>query len=120
MYSGNRDSEKAPPNGASLDLRGLSFFETQPGIDAIAQCLLILLGNAEQHPDHPHRHLRAEVCDEVEAAASDEGVETSRAVGSHLRFDLCDPPWREQASQESTMRIVQRRILEENDPGRDL
>ena len=45
---------------------------------------LVGLGDAEQHADDPHRHLGAEVGDEVEAVGPDERVEARTAVRPHL------------------------------------
>ena len=64
--------------------------------------LLILLGDAEQHPDHAHRHLGAEVGDEVEAARPTSGSRLARAVLAHLRLERghllrCEDPRQEAA-----------------------
>ena len=55
-------------------------------VGVVPDRLLVFLGDAEQHADHPHRHLRAEILDEVEAPGADERVEAaaqySRILGS--------------------------------------
>ena len=42
----------------------------QGGLAVVGDAALILFGNAEQHADHPHRHLLTEVVDEVELAGA--------------------------------------------------
>src|SRR5262249_40804293 len=69
----------------------LAFFEAQPGIDRVAKLLLILLGDAEEHPNHAHRHLRPQVRYEVDAVASDQRIEASRAVRTPTGLDLRYP-----------------------------
>jgi hypothetical protein len=56
---------------------------------------LILLGNAEQHPDDLHRHLRAEVAHEVEPAGADQRVKTACGELADLRFQRGDLARRE-------------------------
>ena len=56
-------------------------------VDPVADGLLVLLRDAEQHADHAHRHLGAEVGDEVEASGrrrADRGIraQSSRIFGS--------------------------------------
>ena len=62
-----------------LDRHGLARLGAQVGVGLVAHRDLVLLGDAEQHADDPHRHLRAEVGDEVEAAGADERVEAAGA-----------------------------------------
>ena len=45
-----------------------------------ADRLLVLLGDPEQHADHPHGHLGAEIGDEVEAVGAHERIEDLGAV----------------------------------------
>src|SRR5215469_15485351 len=106
----------APPFdvlGKTLSLVGRAFFapcgrwaaagavlEAQRGVDGVAQLPLILLGNAEQHADHAHRHLRSKVRDEVDAVASDQWVEARRTVGPHLGLELRDPAGSEETGQQ--------------------
>ena len=63
-----------------------ALLEAQPVVDAIADGLLVLLGDAEEHADRAHGHLGAEVADEVEAAGAHERIEraaqNSRTFGS--------------------------------------
>ena len=61
--------------------------DAQALVDLVADRDLILLGDAEQHADGQHRHDRAEVGDEVEAALVHQGVEGAVAELAHLRFD---------------------------------
>jgi hypothetical protein len=51
---------------------------------------LVRLGNAEQHPDHLHRHLRAEVGDEVEPPGADQRIEAACGEFADLRFQRSD------------------------------
>ena len=74
MYSANC-SPLTKSSDTSIGLPGLG---AEVRVDPVADRLLVLLGDAEQHADHPHRHLRAEVGDEVEAAGADERVEAAR------------------------------------------
>ena len=68
------------------DVHRLAGLSAQCRIDFLAYRFLVLFGNAEQHADDAHRHLRAEIRDEVEAAGADERIETSHAVGANLVF----------------------------------
>ncbi len=52
--------------------------QPEPFVELIANRLLVFLGDAEQEADGAHRHLRAEIGDEVEAVAVDERIERSR------------------------------------------
>ena len=61
--------------------------EAQALVEPVADRLLVLLGDAEQHADRAHRHLRAEVGDEVEAAGADERVEAAGAELADLRLE---------------------------------
>ena len=70
-----------------VDLGHRALFEAQPVVDAVEQGLLVLLGDAEEHPDRAHRHLGAEVADEVEPAGADERIERAGAELAHLRLD---------------------------------
>ena len=69
--------------GLGLD----ALLEAQALVEAVADRLLVLLGDAEQHPDDPHRHELAQVLDEVEAARPDERVEHLGAEGPHLGLE---------------------------------
>ncbi len=62
-----------------IDLHGLAPLSAQPLVHAVAHRHLVGLGNAEQHADHAHRQHRRELGHDVEAVASDEGVEAASA-----------------------------------------
>ena len=66
-----------------------------PCVDLVTKGLLIVLGDSEQHPDDPHRHLGRQVVDEVESALCHERVQGPGAEPPHLRLDLGHPPGRE-------------------------
>ena len=68
-------------------LHGLARFGSQRRIDVLADLVLVLLRDTEEHADHPHRHLRAEVRHEVEPAGADERVEARRAQLPDLGFE---------------------------------
>ena len=67
-------------------LHGLTGLSAQVGVDPVADGLLVLFGDAEQHADDPHGHLCAEVGDEVEPSAPTSGsrlrAQNSRICGS--------------------------------------
>ena len=95
------------------DLHRLSRLGAEVGVGAVADGLLVLLGDAEQHADHPHGHLRAQVGDEVEPARADERVEAACAELPDLRLELGDPPRREDPGQQPPVDRVDRRVLED-------
>ena len=83
MYSANC----SPSTSRLRHVHRLAGLGAEVRVDAVPDRLLVLLGDAEQHPDHPHRHLRAEVGDEVEAArpptsGSRHCAQNSRIFGS--------------------------------------
>ena len=65
----------------------VALVEPQAVVDLVAERLLVLLGDAEQHADGAHRDLGAEVGDEVEAALADQRVELARGEGPDLRLN---------------------------------
>ena len=67
------------------------------GIAPAAYPFLVRLGNPEEHPDHPHRHLRPEVGDEVDLVGARQAVERRRAEAADLRFERVHPLGREHA-----------------------
>ena len=81
---------------------------------------LVFLGNPEQHADHPHRHLRAEVADEVETVAADKGIQTVSTEFADLGFEVADLARREHASQQFAVHVVDRRVLEDDHAGRNV
>src|SRR5262249_20719045 len=82
--------------------------------------LLVLLGDAQQHTDRSHGHLGAEVADEVEAAAPDEGVEAAGAELADLGLERADLARGEHPGEEASMAVVRRGILEDHRAGRHL
>ena len=62
------------------ELARLAFFASQLVVLVDADVLLVLLRDAEQHADHLHRHLGAEVGHEVQPVAPDERVEHLGAI----------------------------------------
>ena len=75
-----------------VELHRLAGLGAQVRVGVVADRLLVLLGDAEQHADHPHRHLRAEVGDEVEAVGADERVEAVGAELADLRLERVHLP----------------------------
>ena len=55
--------------------RGAVVRDLQVGVEPVADDLLVLLGDTEEHPDRAHRHLGAEVGDEVESPGADQRVQ---------------------------------------------
>ena len=47
--------------------------------EVVAHRFLVGFRDSEEHPDDPHRHLRAEVADEIEAAGTDERIQQLHA-----------------------------------------
>src|SRR6185312_4371920 len=82
--------------------------------------LLIGFGDAEQHPDHPHRHLRAEIFDEVEPSGVYQRIEAACRELPDPRLQRADLPWGEDPGEQLTMDVVDRRILEDQAARRNL
>jgi hypothetical protein len=92
----------------------------QVGVGRIPDERLVGLGDAEQHADHPHRHLGADLGDEVEAVGADERVEGALAEPADLRFQGRDPARGEDAGQQLAVDVVDRGVLEDEGARRDL
>ena len=97
------------------DLHRLSRLGAQGRVDVVADGLLVALGDPEQQADGAHRHLRAELGDEVEAACADERVEATGAELADLALQLVHPPRREGTRQQSAVDGVGRGVLEDED-----
>ena len=82
--------------------------------------LLVLLGDAEQHADHPHRHPGTEVADEVETVGADQRIEHLGAQVADLGLEGVHLPGREDPGQETAVGGVDRRVLEDEHAGRQL
>ena len=89
-------------------------------VGTVANLFLIGLRDAEQHADRSHRHLRAEIRDEVEPAGADEGIESPSAELADLRLEGAHLVGREDPGQQAAVDRVQRRVLEDDDPRRHL
>jgi hypothetical protein len=76
--------------------------------------------DSEQHADHLHRHLRAQILDEVEPPSADERVQRLRAELTDLGLQGVDLARREHARQQLAVHGVDRRILENQHSRRDL
>ncbi len=70
--------------------------------------------------DDAHRHLGAEVADEVEAVGADERVEAARAELTDLWFEFGHAPRSEHPRQQAPVDRVGRRVFEDQDPRRHL
>ena len=71
-------------------------------------------------PIDAHRHLRAEVGDEVEAAGTDERIEALRAELADLRLERGDAPRCEHPRQQAAVDRVGGRVLEDQRSRRHL
>ena len=105
---------------ARVELAGPSLRYAQPRVDVPADRLLALFRNPEQESDRAHRHEHAEIGDDVEVAGIDQGIEQPGAIASYHRLDRGHSLRCEHAREESPVQIVQRRIFEEDDAGRNL
>ncbi len=83
----------------------------------IADRRLVLFRDPEEHADHAHRHLGAEIGHEVEPSRADERVEACRAELAHERFERVHLLRGEHAGQQSSVHGVYRRILEDDHAG---
>ena len=92
----------------------------QLGIAVVADHLLVVLGDAQQRADHLHRHLRAEVGDEIEPFGTHQRVEALRAELPDLGLQRVDLARREHPGKELAVHVVDRRILENYCARRDL
>ena len=81
-------------------------------VGVVADHLLVVLGDAEQHADHLHRHLRAEVGDEVEPAGADQRIQALRAEFADLGLQRVDLARGEHPRQQLAVDVVDRRVLE--------
>ena len=63
-----------------LHLHRFPASRAQVGVGLLAHRDLVVLGDAEQHADHAHRHHRRQFGDDVEPARADEGIEDADAV----------------------------------------
>ena len=100
-----------------LDVGHRTLGQPQTLVDAVANGLLVLFGDAEQHPDGAHRHLRAEVPNKIEPARSHQRVEAAGAELAYLRLEIVDVPGGEDPRKQSAMEVVRRRILEDDRSG---
>ncbi len=96
-----------------VDLHGLALVGLEIAVDLVAHRFLIGLGDAEQHADGAHGHLRAEVGDEVELAAAHQGVEAAGAELAELRLEGVHLPRREHPREQPPVHRVDGRVLED-------
>ena len=88
--------------------------------DQVPQGGLVLLGDAQQHADGPHRHLGAEVGDEVEAAGARVRVEAAGAELPQLGLQGVHLLGGEHPRHQAPVVVVDRRVLEDDEAGRDV
>ena len=93
MYSAYRPPSMTPRPGWSAS-GAVPVLEPHALVDFVADRLLVDFGDPEQHPDDPHRHLGAQVADEVELALRHERVQGTGAEPPYLRLDVGHPPRR--------------------------
>jgi hypothetical protein len=103
---------------AEVDLAALGGGYLRAGL--LAEGDLALLGNADQHADHPHRHLQAERLDDVEPLLADQWVKAADAELADLRLERGDPARGEHARHELAVNVVDGRIREDERAGRHL
>ena len=96
----------------------LARFAADPLVGLPTDGLLIFLRDAEQHPDHAHRHLGAEVDDEVEALVRNQRVEHVCAVRTDLRLERVHLLRGEDPGEHAAMRGVHGRVLHDEHPAR--
>ena len=95
-------------------------FGAQRRVAVLDHVLLIGLGDTEQHSDDPHRHLSAEVLDEVEAPRPDEWVKAAGGELPDLGFQRGDLAGSEYPRQQLSVDVVDRWILEDQRARRNL
>ena len=78
---------------------------------------LVGLGDAQQIADGAHRHVLAEVGDDIEFRCADERIERFGAELAHLRFDLQHAARAENFCQQPPVGVVDRRVLHRMVPG---
>ena len=101
-------------------LHRLAVLGAQVRIGPLADRILVLLRNAQQHADHAHGHLRTHVGDEVESPGTDERVQAAAAELANLRLEGVHPPGREDPGHQAAADGVDGRILEDEPARRDL
>ena len=90
------------------------------GVGLVAEGDLPFLGDADQHADDLHRHLQAQLLDEVEPGLADQRVQAGGAVLAHQRLELGDPARREHPGEQLPVDVVDRRVLHDEGARRDL
>ena len=68
--------------------------------EVIADGLLVALGHSEEHADDAHRHLRAEVGDEVEPTRGHERIQKPRTQVPDVGLERADPLGREHPREQ--------------------
>ena len=76
--------------------------------------------DAEEHADHAQRHDRAEVLDEVEPIAADQGIEAARGEFADLWLQGVDRARDEGSGEQISVDVVDRGIFEDQGPWRNL
>ena len=103
-----------------IDLGQPGLVEQQAGVDHLADRLLLVLGDAQQHPDRPHGDLRPQVGDEVEAVRPDQRVEGPAAEPPDLGLDREHLLRREHPGEDAAVGVVEGWVLEERVAGRQI
>jgi hypothetical protein len=88
-------------------------FDLEELVELVAEELLVVFGDAEQHPDGAHGHLRTQVGDEVEAAGTHHRIEAPCAELAHLGLEGVHLLRREDSRHQSPVHTVQRRVFHE-------
>ena len=119
-------SEQRERVAQALDAVGLRHLHrgTRPGpqvgVVGVAHRDLLGFRDTQQHADHPHRHLLAEVVDEVESSRTHQGIQAPPGELADLRFQRQHLARGEHPGQQVAVDVVDRRILEDQRAGRDL
>ena len=88
-------------------------------VGVVADEFLVVVRNAEQHADDLHRHLRAQVLDEVERAHFRPADPLPRAEFADLGLECLDLARREHAREQLAVHVVDGWVLEDQHSRRD-
>src|SRR6202007_1466195 len=109
-----------PGGHSAFVVHRLAGFGTHLRVGLVADEFLVVLGDAEQHADDLHGHLRAEVGDEVDVSRSDQRIQRLRAEVADLRLQRCDLAAGEHPGQQLAVNVVDRRVFHDEQAGRDV
>ena len=108
-----RQLRARPPLRSLREAHGLARLGAQVAVDVLAHRAPVLRRDAHEHPDDLHRHLGAEVGDEVEPVGADQRVEALGGEVADLLFERGHPLRRERPREQLAVERVRRRVLED-------